>query len=42
MCINPYEESELEGRDCLCERCGEIISTQTYLENDGFCDACLE
>lgn len=42
MYINPYEESELEGRDCLCECCGEIISTRTYLENDGLCDDCFE
>lgn len=38
--FNPYEYAELELQDLYCEQCGEIISTQEYINNDGLCDNC--
>lgn len=38
--MNPYEESELEGRDLYCEWCGRPISVTEYLDYDGFCEDC--
>ena len=40
--MNPYEEVELENRDLICEKCGRIISTREYLDNEGICDICVE
>ena len=40
MYLNPYEVSELEGKDLICTCCGNIISTEEYIENDGFCNDC--
>lgn len=38
--MNPYEISELEGKDLYCENCGELISTSQYLEYEGLCEYC--
>ena len=38
--MNPYEISELEGKELYCENCGEIISTEQYLEFEGLCECC--
>ena len=40
--MNPYEWNELENQDLYCEICKSLISTQTYLDNYGVCDKCLE
>ncbi len=40
--MNPYEISELENKDLYCEDCESVISTQTYLDNQGICNKCLE
>ena len=40
--MNPYEINELENKNLYCEECGCLISTKTYLNNEGFCDKCLE
>ena len=39
--MNPYEISELEGKELYCELCNDIISTAQYLNNEGICDICL-
>jgi hypothetical protein len=38
--MKAYEISELEGRELHCEWCGEPISTEEYVDNEGFCDNC--
>lgn len=40
--MNPYFIAELESKDLYCEECGKLISTQTYLDNNGFCNKCIE
>lgn len=40
--MNPYEESEMEGRDFYCERCGRPISTREAFFYDGMCEPCYE
>lgn len=40
--LNPYAEAELENQDLYCEICGELISTQTYINNSGICEQCVE
>lgn len=40
--MNPYELSALEGKDLYCEQCGEYISLDEYICNDGLCDICAE
>lgn len=38
--MNPYEISELEGKELYCEICGEVISTEQYIEFEGLCECC--
>ena len=33
--MNSYELSALEGKDLYCEQCGEYISLDEYIDNDG-------
>lgn len=40
--MNPYELSALEGKDLYCEHCGEYISLDEYIYNEGLCDICAE
>lgn len=40
--MNPYELSALENKDLYCEQCGEYISLDEYIDNDGLCDICAE
>ena len=40
--MNPYEIAELESRELYCELCGEHISTDTYIKNEGLCSSCVE
>ena len=40
--MNPYEIAELEKLDLICEKCGRIISTQEYLDNESLCNVCVE
>ena len=40
--MNPYEISELEGKDLFCENCGKLISSKEYLEFNGLCAICFE
>ena len=40
--MNDYELSALEGKDLYCEQCGEYISLDEYIDNDGLCDICAE
>ena len=40
--MNPYEISELESKELYCELCGELISTDTYIKNEGLCSSCVE
>lgn len=40
--MNPYEISELEGKDLYCENCGKPISTEDYLEFNGLCCFCFK
>ena len=42
MYMNPYEIVELEKLDLICEKCGRIISTQEYLDNESLCNVCVE
>ena len=40
--MNSYELSALEGKDLCCEQCGEYISLDEYIYNEGLCDICAE
>lgn len=40
--MNPYEISELESKELYCEICGELISTDIYIENEGLCSSCMK
>lgn len=40
--MNPYELSALESKDLYCEQCGEHISLDEYIYNEGLCDICAE
>ena len=40
--MNPYEICELENKDLHCELCNSLISTKEYLNNEGFCNKCVE
>jgi uncharacterized CHY-type Zn-finger protein len=40
--MNPYEECELENRDLYCDMCGQQISVREYMDNESFCDSCIE
>ena len=40
--MNPFEIAQLEVLDLICEKCGRIISTREYLDNEGICDICVE
>ena len=42
ICMNPYEEAELEQRDLVCENCWCVISVREYMDNQGICDKCIE